>query len=399
MDIQPFKALRPTKDKVHLVVSRPINAYKKSILKDKLKHNPFSFLKIIHANFNQNSKLKKDEKFKKVVETYQKFIDNNILIKEDKPSFYIYQQTHKNRKHRGIICLSSVQDYIRHKIKIHEETITFREQAFAKYLDACKFHAEPIFLTYPKQKDIEKIIEKYTLQTPEYDFCTSDTIKHELWVVQKKQDIETVQNSFKNINALYMADGHHRSASSRIFYENNKENPKAKYVLSYLINEENLQIFPFHRAIKSLGKYDYNTFLNAITHFFHIKSIEKYQAPTNNETFGLYMDSKWYLLSLKKGIFKEKLISTKILSETIFKHILNIQDLKKSKNIDFQEGIQPIESITKIIDKKKYKVLITHFPITIEQIKKIADDKKTMPPKSTWIEPKMRIGLSIYDMN
>lgn len=258
--IKPFKAVRPTKDKVAFVTSRSYQEYSKKELDAVLSFNPFSFLQIINPGFKFDKKVSGHERFKMVRNRYLEFLEDNIFLKDSRDSFYIYQVEKNNFNCCGIFCATSVQDYRDDVIKKHEDTLSQREELFAKYLDTVEFDAEPVLMTYSDKSSIEAIIAKEKENEPEYYFTTPDKIKHSLWVVSNSETTKALQIEFKSVNALYIADGHHRCASSNLLAsmsEKSNSNHTGKepynYFMSYLIPESEIRIYEFNRMVRDLN--------------------------------------------------------------------------------------------------------------------------------------------------
>ncbi|MEX1191777.1 MAG: DUF1015 domain-containing protein [Brumimicrobium sp.] len=410
--LRPFKAVRPTRDKAHLVASRPIFTYKPSILKAKLEENPFTFIHIIHPEYFENDETKTSpnspERFQKVKDKYQEFVNDGVFIQDETPTFYIYRQTKNNHAFLGVIAGASVEEYQNNKIKKHEATITLREEMFTNYLDIVGVNAEPVLLSHKKSNEVDDVLNKITLKNPEYDFSTTDNIRHELWVATS-DEVAQLQVAYDKIENIYIADGHHRSASSvRLADRRKADNPKAKNknyeaFLSFFIDEERLQILPFNRLCKSLNGLTKPDFLDRLTQRFEITQIEKGSVPEKMHTFQMYIDNEWYQLNAKPEIISTKdavsSIDPEILTREILSPILGIHDLKTDKNISFLSGEKSIKKIEQLVNKGVYKVAFLLYPVTMAQVKAVADENAVMPPKSTWVEPKLRSGLTIYKID
>ncbi len=404
INIKPFKAVRPPRDKANLVASRPFYNYKKHILMARLEGNPFTFLHVINPEFRSDDKTKPNstERFEKVRQKYNTFIQEKTLQKDEKEAFYIYQQITPTHTYIGIIAGADINDYINGKIKIHEHTLTEREKTFCKYIDVCRFNAEPVLLTYEDNSDINKIIASYTKTRSEYEFTTTDLIKHDLWVVNKKEDILNLQKAFENLDSVYIADGHHRTASSVLYAKDHPQNTAAQYFLAYFIAESKLKIYDFNRTIKGLNDLDVASFIKKTEQYFTVSEIKsKDTAPKKTHQFSMYLEGKWYQLTTKDAYIKNDSpvgsLDPEILSQTIFSKILGISDLKNDKRASFIDGTKGMEALKTAVDSGKATVAFALYPVSIEQLKHIADTNNIMPPKSTWIEPKMRSGLTIYE--
>jgi uncharacterized protein (DUF1015 family) len=407
--IQPFKGVRPGRDKAHLVVSRAVNTYKKNILNAKLEENPFTFLHIILPESGNKSTTKPNskERFKLVKKKYEEFKKENILIQDKKPSLYIYRQIKDGCEYLGIVGAASVKDYDNGIIKIHEQTLTKREEVFTEYLHICGFNAEPVLLTYPDSDSIDKIIRKYTRTRAEYEFTTADRVSHLLWSVNDSADLSSLVKSFAKLDAVYIADGHHRSSSSSLLAKKINKNGNKKgmhnYFLSFFIAESKLKIYDFNRLVKDLKGRTISGFLNEISQNFDISEIDfKKAKPKSKHHFAFYSEGKWYHLKLKKGIIKTKdplsNLDAEILNRLILEPVLGIKDLKTDERISFLGGNHGLSGLKKSVDDGKTKAAFALFPVSANELMKIADNKQIMPPKSTYIEPKLRSGLVIQQL-
>ena len=269
-DVAPFKAIRPVRDKVHLVATRPYYSYKKNVLKAKLEDNPFTFLRIINPEFDSPVKTKPNstERFQLVKSQFEHFRQEGILMQDAEAHLYIYRQSKDDFSVIGIVGGASVQEYIDNDIKKHEQTLTLREEVFTNYLDQVGFNAEPVLMTYDPNTELNQLIETVSSERPEYEFTTTDRIKHELWVLSREQT-NACQQLFKDVDALYIADGHHRSASSvryaQMKQEKGEETKESAYFLSYLVAKDQVRILAFHRLLKSLNGYDNHSFIKAMS--------------------------------------------------------------------------------------------------------------------------------------
>jgi uncharacterized protein (DUF1015 family) len=399
--VRPFKAIRPTRDKANLVATRSYLSYSDETLKEKLEHNPFTFLHIINPDYKDEIKKKGIEKFNAVRKRFNNFQKAGFLITETAESFYIYQQTNENQTFEGIIGSTAVADYLSGNIKKHEHTITAREKMFKNYLDTTGFNAEPVLLCHQKNIVITTLIQNYKATRPEYEFATTDTTIHKLWLVNSSKDINIITDSFASIDNLYIADGHHRSASSTLLAQNsNKKN--SQYFMSLLIDENQLNIINYNRLIKHT---------NGLTSYELIAKIEKSYtviekgstpySPTLTDEISMYLRGDWYSLIALPANIKQDCVSKldpAILSNNILAPILNITDEKTDENISFEAGTTPLSIIKNKIDSGEYEVAFILKPIPISALKEVADNNRFMPPKSTYIEPKLRSGLTIYSL-
>ena len=396
--VRPFKAIRPARDKANLVASRSYLTYSDETIKEKLDHNPYTFLHIINPDYNTPKKTTGVAKFKLVKEKFQQFISDGILKKDAVESFYIYQKKNQLNTFTGIIGASSVEDYLNNKIKKHEQTLTKREKMFRNYLDITGFNAEPVLLAHEPNKEIKSILDKYTSTRSEYEFTTTNKSLHKLWIVDNASDIKMITNAFEKIENIYIADGHHRCASSALFYKDQKSE-LSSYFMSYLVDENQLNILNFNRLVKHLNGLRASELLEKIKKKYTLTyKKESPYSPTLNDEISMYLEGKWYSLIANKQKYSStaESLDPSILSKNILKPLLNILDERTDQNISFLEGTIPLSVIKAKVDSGEYAVGFILKPISITAIKKVADNNEIMPPKSTYIQPKLRSGLTIY---
>ena len=408
--IKPFRAIRPAKDKVAFVASRSYEEYDKKERNYHLKYNPFSFLHILNPGYKFQKTIVGEERFSLIRNRYLEFLEEEIFIKDDSECFYLYQIKKGDFSTLGIFCATSVMDYRQDIIKKHEDTIYERELLFANYLKTVGFNAEPVLITYPKNKDIEAIISKESSKTPEYHFTTPDKKSHQLWRIKDPATILSLQQAFSSIDKLYIADGHHRSASSSLLANDlSKGNQQMlgdepySYFLSYLIPENEIKIYEFNRMVTDLNGLTKEEFLIQLDTYFRIeKKEDSLYRPTKKHHFGMYLDGEFYSLYLRKQryTFTDALsqLDTQILYKTILEPILGIHDLRNDSRISYGYGKHNLIKMKESIDKNEFSVGFSLVPITMEEIKAIADAHLVMPPKSTYSEPKLRSGLTIYEI-
>jgi len=410
--IIPFKAIRPENDKVHLVAARSLDSYNSVELKQKLLGNPFSFLHVINPDFEDGVKTKPGslERLKKVKNHFKQLVLKKILIQDEKPSYYLYRQIKETNEYLGIIACTSIDDYINGVIKIHEQTITEREEKLKDYLEVCDFNAEPVLFSYPNDIEIDRVSYEVSKKQTDYDFTTTDKVRHTVWIINEKKIIDTISERFKSIPNIYIADGHHRSASSSLLgklkrsrFINYSGKEAFNYYLGIFFPENKLKIFEYNRVVKDLNGLNKNELLNQLkTNFIVTEINESVFKPSKEKQFSMYLENKWYLLTAKNQIFNAndpiESLDPEILNRYILSPIFNIHDLKTDKRIGFVPGVLGSEALKKQVDEGKASVAFGLFPVTIKHLKWIADTNNIMPPKSTWIEPKMRLGLIIYSL-
>jgi uncharacterized protein (DUF1015 family) len=410
--ILPFKGIRPVKDKVHLVASRSVDGYDASELHSKLASNPYSFLHVISPDFSEGKKTKpgSPERLKKVKAKYHKYIDEKILIRDPQSCYYIYQQHKDGHVYTGIIACTSIDDYINGTIKIHEQTITEREEKLMHYLEVCDFNAEPVLFSYPNDLRIDELTANVIGEVPEYDFTTTDRVRHKLWVLSDPASVTEIKERFSMIPAVYIADGHHRSASSALLgkarraSKGNYSGQEAfNFYLGIFFPETQLKIFDFNRVVKDLNGLNSQSFLEKLqANFIITPKGQDIYTPVQKHNFSMYIDGNWYSLDPKKEIVHNEQpvgsLDASILSEHILAPILNIHDLRTDKRIGFVSGIKGMKELKNQVDNWNFKVAFGLYPVEMEQLKHIADTNNIMPPKTTWVEPKMRSGLVIYSL-
>ncbi len=407
--IKPFKAVRPTKDKVAYVTSRSYQEYSKDELEATLNYNPFSFLHIINPGYKFSKEVTGEERFNLVHNRYLEFLEGNIFLKDSKDSFYIYQIEKGKFKCCGFFCAASVGDYRNDIIKKHEDTLSSREQLFAKYLKTVGFNAEPVLMTYADDINVKEILDLEKQKEPEYLFTTPDKIKHTLWMVSNEDSIKGLVREFAKIKSLYIADGHHRSASSEVLANiSQMENPTHtgnepyNYFMCYLIPESEIRIYEFNRMVKDLNGLTKEEFLIKLDALFRIeKKGNVLYKPTKKHHFSMYLDGDFYSLFLRKKVygFTDELskLDTQILYKTILDPILGIKNLRSDNRIHYGYGKHNVIRMKDEIDHGNFKVGFSLVPLKVDEIKSIADAGLVMPPKSTYIEPKLRSGMAIYE--
>ena len=324
---------------------------------------------------------------------------------EERPSLYIYKKTTDTHEFLGVIGGASIDEYTNGKIKKHEQTITERETTFSNYLKVVEFNAEPVLLFHDNREKLNNLFLKYTFDRPEYEFTTTDKAKHELWVISEPTQINEIQKVYDTIDDIYIADGHHRSASSARFYNDseNKTDLKAHF-LAYFISSERLRILDYNRLVKTTNNLSTTELVNQIENSFIITEVNSEDIHSRGlHNLLMYIDEVWYNLQAKEEIINRdnpaESLDTFILSKYILKPILGIKSLQSSEDINFISGSKGLKGISESVDSGKHKIGFGLYPVSPKQLKDVADANLIMPPKSTWIEPKMRSGLIIYPLN
>lgn len=405
--ITPFKAIRPTPDKVGLITCRNYDDYSAAELASWLDFNPYSFLHVLNPAFVHSQKITLDKRFKAVANKYQDFKNDGVLFEDENPSFFIYEIKTKNQSFTGIIAGTSIEDYKNNVIKKHEDTLQYRVELFKDYLNQTGFNTEPVLITYPDNETIERFILDKKKEQFVYHFATTNKEIHTLWKVNTEQDILLLENQFKNIPELYIADGHHRSASAELLFDENKHlgNENLNYFMSFLIAESNVKIYEFNRIIRDLNGNSVEDFLVKLAEHFIIKpKHQELWKPEDKFEFGMYLDGNFYALFYKISDTNEQQnsilsnLDAQILYEKVLQPILGIDDLRNDERIEYIPGKQSISTIKELVDEGEFEVGFILFPSDISEIKNLADNNLIMPPKSTYIEPKFRSGLVVYEL-
>lgn len=407
--IIPFKAVRPSRDKVGLVASRSYQDYSVEELKFQLEHNPFSFLHIINPGYKFQKEIAGNKRFQLVKNRYLEFKEEGVFIQDDQASYYIYETVSRNQTYCGIIAATSVEDYENNVVKRHEDTISQRENLFKDYLQTVGFNTEPVLLTYPDSDVINKISEEVKSQRPEYEFSSLNRDTHYLWVVNDPEQTAQIKSEFEKMQAVYIADGHHRCASSWLLAKESRENnpdhtgdEPYNFFMSYLIAESNLKLYEFSRLITDLNGMNKKEFLMQLDEWFRIENRgSEFYKPSKKHHFSMYLDGEFYSLYLRKTNyeFTDSLSSLDpyILFIKILKPLLGIEDPRNDLRISYLPGRNESFEVKKAVDEGNFAVGFGMLPLTIEEIRQVADEGLTMPPKSTYIEPKLRSGLTVYE--
>jgi len=411
--VLPFKALRPVNDKVHLVASRSVDGYNTSELKDKLSGNPYTFLHVINPDFDDGKRTRPGsrERLMKVKNRFKSFIREKIFKRDEKPAYYIYRQIKNDAQYIGIIACTSIDDYLNGVIKVHEQTITQREEKLKEYLDVCEFNAEPVLFCYPNDNTLDQLITSVSESRPDYDFTTTDKVQHTLWVVNDDKRVSTIAKRFETIPSIYIADGHHRSASSALLGNVRRKSHKGytgkeafNYYLGIFFSETQLKIFDYNRVVKDMNGLTVPVLLQELGKKFTVQKVEETVfKPGRKHELSMYVCGHWYSLAAKEGTYDSSnpvsSLDASILTEHILSPLFGIHDLKIDKRIGFIPGIKGPEALKKTVDEGKAEIAFGLYPVTMEHLKWIADSNNIMPPKSTWVEPKMRSGLVIYSFD
>lgn len=410
--IRPFKAYRPVKEHVKDIAALPYDVMSSKEARGMVKNNKYSFLHVDRAEVNLDESVGEYDKV--VYDTAKKVLENMIeeglYIQEKAPAIYIYQQIMDGRGQKGIVCCTSVDDYINNIIKKHERTRLLKEIDRVNHVDICNANTGPIFLTYRNNNEISSIVEEWTKKEPVYDFISEDGNGHRVWIIDDNIVIEKLVKLFKSIKYLYIADGHHRSASAvKVALKRRKQlgkytgNEEFNYFLSIIYPDTELKVFDYNRTVKDLNGLSEEEFFSKVEESFYLSKSEsnKPVSPKNKHEFGMYMNKQWFILRAKDGSFDESnpidSLDVSILQNNLLNPILGISDPTKSERIEFIGGIRGLKELENRADNDM-KVSFSMYATTIDDIMNVADSGKTMPPKSTWFEPKPRSGIFIHKL-
>ena len=410
--IRPFKAYRPIKEHVKDIAALPYDVMSSKEARGMVKNNKYSFLHVDRAEVNLDESVGEYDKV--VYDTAKKVLENMIeeglYIQEKAPAIYIYQQIMDGRGQKGIVCCTSVDDYINNIIKKHERTRLLKEIDRVNHVDICNANTGPIFLTYRNNDEISSIVEEWSKKVPVYDFISEDGNGHRVWIIDDNIVIEKLVKLFKSIKYLYIADGHHRSASAvKVALKRRKQlgkytgNEEFNYFLSIIYPDTELKVFDYNRTVKDLNGLSEEEFFSKVEESFYLSKSEsnKPVSPKNKHEFGMYMNKQWFILRAKDGSFDENnsidSLDVSILQNNLLNPILGISDPTKSERIEFIGGIRGLKELENRADTDM-KVSFSMYATTIDDIMNVADNGKTMPPKSTWFEPKPRSGIFIHKL-
>lgn len=410
--IKAFSALRPTPELAQLVSSKSWDSNHNHISRAIMGNYEHSYLHVVkpHLNFTDPERIpEKHYPFAR-----QKFLDMKklgVLEHDPSPCLYIYQITdlRLGYTYSGITGLAAVDDYLEGKIKVHEHTLSKKEEALVKHVDYVKAVGEPVLLTFEGGSWYDALISKIESVEPLFSFTGDELVKTEVWPIREQADIQNIVNHMQELDAFYIADGHHRSAGAvRYCQKRRKENPDYtgnepfNYFLAYFIPTDKLKIFEFNRFVKDFGGLSDEGFMDALKEKFTIEEIghSKLQIKKKNHLFGMYLNHTWYGLDLKESFEGNVLehLDVSILEKNILKEILGIHDSKTDERLSFLDGTKGIHRLQELVDIGEFKVAFSLFPTKVEEVIEVADERLVMPPKSTWFEPKLRTGLLIYEL-
>ncbi|MFZ3103003.1 MAG: DUF1015 family protein [Desulfitobacteriaceae bacterium] len=411
--LKPFKAIRPTPELADKVAALPYDVMNSDEARELVKGNPYSFLHVDKAEIDLDPEIDVHDQrvYEKVRDNMKKMIEEGIFIRDNNNSLYIYKQVMNGRAQIGLVGCTSIDDYLNDIIKKHEHTRADKELDRINHVDYCNANTGPIFLTYRAKREINAMINDWLgAHEPVYSFVSEDHIGHTVWAIDDSVLIDKLVVAFAGIEYLYIADGHHRSASAvkvglkrRAQFPNYNGLEEFNFFLSVLFPDEQLYIMDYNRVVKDLNGNSEAEFINKIKEKFDIEEVNSKGQfkPEQKHTFGMYLDGKWYKLTAKEGTYNSKdpvdRLDVSIMQNNLLSSILGIEDPRIDTKIDFVGGIRGLEELERRV-KEGMKVAFSMYPTTIEELMDIADAGKVMPPKSTWFEPKLRSGLFVHEL-
>ena len=411
--IKPFKGIRPPKGIVEKVESRPYDVLNSEEARQEAGDNEMSLYHIIkpEIDFEPGTSEYDPRVYQRAADNFKKFIDKGWLVQDTQECYYIYAQTMNGKTQYGLVVGAFVGDYLNGVIKKHELTRRDKEEDRMKHVRVCDANIEPVFFAYPDNSVLNGLIERYVSIVPEYDFIApGDGFRHQFWIISDQKDISTITQTFAEMLALYIADGHHRSAAAALVGAEKAKNDaqhkgdeEYNYFMAVCFQASQLTILDYNRVVKDLNGLSADAFLEQLSKNFIVekKGADIYK-PNRLHNFSLYLEGDWYSLTAKEGVFDDTdpigVLDVDISSRLILYEILGIKDLRSDKRIDFVGGIRGLSELQARVDSGEMKMALALYPVSMKQIMDIADSGNIMPPKATWFEPKLRSGLVIHSL-
>ncbi len=413
MKIKPFRGVRPPQTMVHMVASRPYDVLNSEEARKEAEGNEKSLYHIIkpEIDFPVGKDEHDEDVYLKAAANYRMFRDKGWLLQDEKEHYYVYAQTMNGKRQYGLVVGAAVEDYMNGKIKKHELTRRDKEEDRMKHVRVNDANIEPVFFAYPENSELNAIVERITGALPEYDFVSVDGVGHHFWLVTGEEDIRRITELFEAMPAMYIADGHHRSAAAALVgAEKAKNNPahsgdeEYNYFMAVCFPDSQLTIIDYNRVVKDLNGLTPDQFLSKLEQHFMVEptgtAIER---PRHLHNFSIYLDGRAYSVTAKQGSYNDNdpigQLDVTITSNLILDEILGIKDLRSDKRIDFVGGIRGLEELKKRVDSGEMALAIALYPVSMKQLMEIADTGNIMPPKTTWFEPKLRSGLVIHNLH
>ncbi len=412
MKVKPFKGIRPPRELVTEVASRPYDVLNSEEARAEAEGNPKSLYHIIkpEIDFPTGTDEHDARVYEKAVENFHNFMKQGWLVQDDQEYYYIYAQTMNGRTQYGIVIGASVEDYMTSRIKKHELTRKDKEEDRMKHVRVNNANIEPVFLAFHDDDVLDKVIREVTAEKPEYDFVAPDGFGHHFWVVRDRKHIDTITEEFAKMPAMYIADGHHRSAAAALVgHEKALQNPNHRgdeeynYFLAVAFPASHLRIIDYNRLMRDLNGLSPAEFLEKLEYNFIVEDKgENVYHPAQLHNFSLYLEGHWYSLTAREGTYDDNdpigVLDVTISSNLILRDLLGIEDLRTSKRVDFVGGIRGLEELKRRVDSGEMAAALALYPVSMKQLMDIADTGNIMPPKTTWFEPKLRSGLVIHSL-
>ena len=411
--VRPFKGLRPPRNLVTDVASRPYDVLSSAEARAEAEGNPRSLYHIIKPEIDFDPSVDEHDPrvYEKARANFDMFQEKGWLVQDSAPCYYIYAQTMEGRTQYGIVVAANVDDYMEGRIKKHELTRRDKEEDRMKHVRVNNANIEPVFFAFPDNQVLEKVIATTTAKEPEYDFIAPDGFGHKFWVIDDKETIDSITREFAGIPYLYIADGHHRTAAAALVgNEKAHGNPghtgeeEYNYFLAVAFPASHLKIIDYNRVVTDLNGLSTDEFLNRLESNFIVEPKgEEIHTPCALHNFSLYLDGKWYSLTAREGRYDDNdpigILDVTISSDLILRDILGITDLRSDKRVDFVGGIRGLKELKRRVDSGEMAAAIALYPVSMKQLMDIADSGNIMPPKTTWFEPKLRSGLVIHKLS
>jgi len=412
--IKPFKGIRPPKELIEQIESRPYDVLNSEEAREEAKGNEKSLYHIIkpEIDFEVGTSEYDPRVYEQAAKNFKNFQEKGWLVQDEKDHYYIYAQTMNNKTQYGLVVGAYVNDYLDGTIKKHELTRKDKEEDRMKHVRVCDANIEPVFFAYPDNAALDQLIMRYAATAPEYDFIAPiDGFRHQFWIIENAEDINLITAEFEKMPALYIADGHHRSAAAALVgAEKAKQNPNHKgdeeynYFMAVCFQASQLTILDYNRVVTDLNGLTEQEFLTRLEKDFIVedKGTDIYR-PNALHNFSLYLNKHWYSLTAKDGTFDNSdpigVLDVDISSRLIFDSILGIKDFRTDKRIDFVGGLRGLEELKRRVDSGEMQMALALYPVSMQQIMDIANTGNIMPPKATWFEPKLRSGLVIHKLS
>ena len=410
----PFKAIRPIESKVLDIASRPYDVLSDIEAKEACKGNQDSFYHVIkpEIDFAVDHDHYAPEIYQKGADNFKRLQNEGLMVQDDEAHFYVYQIIMNGHKQTGLVGCCSIDDYFNNVIKKHELTRPDKEEDRKNHVRYSKMNYEPVFFSYPHVNAIDTIVENVKSGKPVYDIKTDDDLQHTLWVIEGKEDINSIANLFEtDVASIYIADGHHRTAAGALVGKELRDaangtegdGKRYNYFMAVLFPDNQLNIIDYNRVVKDLNGLSEEDFLTKVRSSFELEKVDGILKPTELHTFGMYLNKNWYKLTSKSATYDDSdpvgVLDVTILSKQVLEPILGIKDLRTDKRIDFVGGIRGLGELEKRVDSGEMKVAFALFPVSMKQLIDISDNDMIMPPKVTWFEPKLRSGLFVHDLS